>query len=200
MLMHKGIPGDIRWLIEAKVRLAGDSSNSFVSYMPGLGKISYEKKRRAKRLQVCHKCARWTYNKRYCSLEYSRESDSKRPYLPVYKKTGWEAYPRIIESVQTALDVKPEEDATRRLLIILIVKQNAKFVEAANTLDRVLAKRKIYLVNGGGSLGLMEYVSTVAHVSGSQVLGIIPIAIAKGNIVRKIVGEELRVPTMQDRI
>ena len=57
LLMHKDIPEDVRWIIEAKVRLAGESSNSFASYMPGLGKSSYSKRRRAKRLQVCHKCS-----------------------------------------------------------------------------------------------------------------------------------------------
>jgi Viral nucleic acid binding len=62
MLMHKGIPADIRWIIEAKVRFAGESSNGFVSHMPGTGKSSFAKKRRAKRLKVCHKCARWTCN------------------------------------------------------------------------------------------------------------------------------------------
>ncbi|XVE50481.1 hypothetical protein DITRI_Ditri01bG0165700 [Diplodiscus trichospermus] len=77
---------------------------------------------------------------------------------------------------------------------------NAKFVEAANNLGKVLAKRKIHLVYGGGSLGLMGCVSTTAHVGGSQVLGIIPKALAEGNFVGKIVGEELQVPTMQDRI
>ncbi|XVE86401.1 hypothetical protein DITRI_Ditri18aG0031900 [Diplodiscus trichospermus] len=46
----------------------------------------------------------------------------------------------------------------------------------------------------------MGCVSTSAHVGGSQVLGIIPTTIAEGNITRKIIGEELRVPTMQDRI
>ncbi|XVE52395.1 hypothetical protein DITRI_Ditri02bG0118900 [Diplodiscus trichospermus] len=46
----------------------------------------------------------------------------------------------------------------------------------------------------------MGCVSTTAHVGGSQVLGIIPIALAEGNFAGKIVGEELRVPTMQDRI
>ena len=70
MLMHKGIPSDIRWIIEAKVRLAGESTNSFVNYMPGMGKSSYAKKRRAKQLKVCHKCARWTCNKRCRSLGF----------------------------------------------------------------------------------------------------------------------------------
>ncbi|XVE77561.1 hypothetical protein DITRI_Ditri13aG0073200 [Diplodiscus trichospermus] len=78
--------------------------------------------------------------------------------------------------------------------------KNSKFVEAANNLGKVLAKRKIHLVYGGGSLGLMRCVSTAAHVGGSQVLGIIPTALAEGNFGGKTVGEELRVPTMQDRI
>ncbi|XVE53846.1 hypothetical protein DITRI_Ditri03aG0034500 [Diplodiscus trichospermus] len=78
--------------------------------------------------------------------------------------------------------------------------KNAKFVKAANNLGRVLAKRKIHLVYWGGSLGLMGCVSTTAHVRGSQVLGIIPTALAEGNFAGKTVGEELQVPTMQDRI
>ncbi|XVE60136.1 hypothetical protein DITRI_Ditri05aG0103100 [Diplodiscus trichospermus] len=78
--------------------------------------------------------------------------------------------------------------------------KNAKFVEAANNLGKVLAKQKIHLVYGGGSLGLMGCVSTAAHVGGSQVLGIIPTALPEGNFVGKTVGEELRVPTIQDMI
>ncbi|XVE54144.1 hypothetical protein DITRI_Ditri03aG0057300 [Diplodiscus trichospermus] len=78
--------------------------------------------------------------------------------------------------------------------------RNAKFVEATNNLGRVLAKRKIHLVYEGRSLGLMGCVSIAAYMGGSQVLGIIPIALAEGNFVGKTVGEELRVPTMQDRI
>ncbi|TXG48765.1 hypothetical protein EZV62_024640 [Acer yangbiense] len=60
MLMHKGIPVEFRWLIEAKVRLAGEFSD--------LGKSSYAKKRRAKRLHACYKCARTTCNTRCRSL------------------------------------------------------------------------------------------------------------------------------------
>ena len=46
--MHKGIPADIRWLIEAKVRITGEFSDALVSYMPGLGKSSYAKKEEQK--------------------------------------------------------------------------------------------------------------------------------------------------------
>ena len=55
-------------IIEAKVRLTGESPNSFVSHMPGVGKSSYAKKRRAKKLKVCHKCACWTCNQKCRSL------------------------------------------------------------------------------------------------------------------------------------
>lgn len=69
LLMLKNIPHDIRWVIEARVRLAGELSDSFISYMPGLGKSTYAKKRRAKQLGgVCYKCARWTCNTRCRSL------------------------------------------------------------------------------------------------------------------------------------
>jgi len=36
--------------------------------MPGTGKSTFAKKRRAKRLKVCHRCARWTCNATCCSL------------------------------------------------------------------------------------------------------------------------------------
>jgi len=62
LLMNHGIPKDIRWMIEIKVRLSGESSNSFISHMPRTGKSTFAKKRRAKRLKVCHRCARWTCN------------------------------------------------------------------------------------------------------------------------------------------
>jgi hypothetical protein len=60
LLMNHGILEDIRWLIEAKVRLSDESSNSFISYMSGTDKSTFAKKHLAKRLKVCHRCARWT--------------------------------------------------------------------------------------------------------------------------------------------
>ncbi|XP_061949593.1 uncharacterized protein LOC133673016, partial [Populus nigra] len=55
-------PRQKKVLERTKVRLSGKSSNSFISHMPGTGKSTFAKKRRAKRLKVCHKCARWTCN------------------------------------------------------------------------------------------------------------------------------------------
>ena len=59
LLMKHNIPADIRWLIEAKVRSAGELPPKFIAYMPGCGKGNYTRNRRARRLYVvCHKCAR----------------------------------------------------------------------------------------------------------------------------------------------
>ena len=52
----------------------------------------------------------------------------------------------------------------------------------------------------GGSLGLMGCVSIATFLGGSQVLGVIPKALAKGHIIGKIIGEELQVSTISDRM
>jgi len=75
-----------------------------------------------------------------------------------------------------------------------------EFLESANHLGQVLAERKIHLVYGGGSPGLMGCVSIAAFLGGSQVLGVVPKALAKGDIIGKIIGEELQVSTMSDRM
>jgi hypothetical protein len=75
-----------------------------------------------------------------------------------------------------------------------------EFLESANHLGQVLVERKIHLVYGGGSLGLMEGVSIAVFLGGSQVLGVIPKALDEGDIIGKIVGEELQVSTMYERL
>jgi len=75
-----------------------------------------------------------------------------------------------------------------------------EFLESANHLGQVLAKRKIHLMYGGGSLGLMKGVSIAAFLGGSQVLGVVPNALAKGDIIRKTIGEKLQVSTMSDQM
>ncbi|XVF37002.1 hypothetical protein REPUB_Repub19eG0107300 [Reevesia pubescens] len=78
--------------------------------------------------------------------------------------------------------------------------KDEEFVKIANNLGPVLAARKIHLVYGGGSLGLMDYVATVAHLGGSKVLGVIPRALAIGNTTGKTVGDEILVSCIHDRI
>jgi len=72
------------------------------------------------------------------------------------------------------------------------------FLESANYLGQVLAERKIHLVYRKSSLGLMGGVSIAVFLGGSQVLGIVPKALAKRDIIGKIIGEELQVSTMSD--
>jgi len=75
-----------------------------------------------------------------------------------------------------------------------------EFLESTNHLGQILAERKIHLVYGGGSLGLMGGVSIAAFLGGSQVLGVVLKALAKGDIIGKTIGEELQVFTMSDRL
>jgi len=60
-----------------------------------------------------------------------------------------------------------------------------EILESANHLGQILAERKIHLVYGGGSLGLIGSVSTAVFLGGSQVLGIVPKALAKGTSLEK---------------
>ncbi|KAL6519164.1 hypothetical protein OROGR_018484 [Orobanche gracilis] len=63
MLMRNGIPEDIRWLIEAQVRLSGEFSNSF-------------------RLGGCYKCARWTCDTRCKSVGFvSKNREDKITFI-----------------------------------------------------------------------------------------------------------------------
>ena len=75
-----------------------------------------------------------------------------------------------------------------------------EFLESTNHPGRVLAKRKIHLVYGGGNLGLMGGVSIAVFLGGSQVLGVVPKALANGDIIGKTIREDLQVPTMSDRL
>ncbi|XVF29501.1 hypothetical protein REPUB_Repub15cG0126400 [Reevesia pubescens] len=78
--------------------------------------------------------------------------------------------------------------------------KDEEFVNIANNLGRVLAEQKINLVYGGGSLGLMDCVATVAHLGGSKVLGVIPRALAIGNTAGKTIGDEILVSCIHERI
>jgi hypothetical protein len=73
-----------------------------------------------------------------------------------------------------------------------------EFLESTNHLGRVVAERKIHLVYGGGTLGLMAGVLIATFLGGSQVLGVVPKAFAKRDIIGKTIGEELQVSTMSD--
>ena len=57
------LPKDVSWIIKAKVHLVGKFNRSFVKYMLGIGRSSYSKKRRVKRMRAYHKCTRWICDK-----------------------------------------------------------------------------------------------------------------------------------------
>ena len=78
------------------------------------------------------------------------------------------------------------ESSSRRITNICVFygsgsEENPIFVDAAHELGRVMAQRKIHLVYGGGSLGLLGAVSKDVQEGGSQVFGIIPRTLAEAN-------------------
>jgi len=79
-------------------------------------------------------------------------------------------------------------------------RKEKEFLESSNHLDQVLAARKIHLVYGGGNLRLMGGVSIAVFLGGSQVLGVVLKALAKGDIIRKTIRKKLQVSTMFERL
>ncbi|KAI4317472.1 hypothetical protein L6164_025339 [Bauhinia variegata] len=73
------------------------------------------------------------------------------------------------------------------------------FSEAALDLGKELVERKMRLVYGGGSIGLMGKVSRTVFDGGCHVLGIIPAALVSVEISGHSVGEVLIVSDMHER-
>ncbi len=63
ILRNTCLPKDICRIIEANVRQEGEFPKSFPKRMLRMRRSSYSKKRRAKRMNVCYKCARWNCDK-----------------------------------------------------------------------------------------------------------------------------------------
>ncbi|TXG72882.1 hypothetical protein EZV62_001461 [Acer yangbiense] len=217
MLMHKGIPMELCWLIEAKVRLASEFSDSFIAYMPGLeDKIQFIKDGLSKELLdnifftlkthpsgYVHMAIfdLWTqfrkehvrYSLRNLTLkdhvcQFIRKLDGK-PILDPY---------RVFKPL---LDVKLEEDVSHNhnYLYICFFSKDVEFEEATKNLGKVLIEKRMHLVYGEGNLGLMGYMSKAAYESKSQVLGIIPKALATCDIIGDTVREVKIVSSMYER-
>ncbi|KAH7686467.1 Cytokinin riboside 5'-monophosphate phosphoribohydrolase LOG protein [Dioscorea alata] len=73
------------------------------------------------------------------------------------------------------------------------------FRDAALDLGRQLVKRRIDLVYGGGSVGLMGLVSQAVFDGGCHVLGVIPTALMPLEISGETVGEVKTVSDMHER-
>ncbi|PKA63624.1 putative cytokinin riboside 5'-monophosphate phosphoribohydrolase LOGL1 [Apostasia shenzhenica] len=75
----------------------------------------------------------------------------------------------------------------------------AVFSDAALDLGRELVKRRIDLVYGGGSVGLMGLISQTVYDGGCGVLGVIPTALMPIEISGQSIGEVKRVADMHER-
>jgi len=73
------------------------------------------------------------------------------------------------------------------------------FSDAAVELGKLLVKRKIDLVYGGGSVGLMGLISQAVYDGGCHVLGIIPRTLLPHEISGEGVGEVKTVADMHER-
>ncbi|XP_072966566.1 probable cytokinin riboside 5'-monophosphate phosphoribohydrolase LOGL1 [Typha angustifolia] len=73
------------------------------------------------------------------------------------------------------------------------------FSDAAFDLGHELVRRKIDLVYGGGSVGLMGLISQTVHDGGCHVLGVIPTALMPLEISGESVGEVKAVSDMHER-
>lgn len=77
--------------------------------------------------------------------------------------------------------------------------KKASYQEAAVELGKELVERRIDLVYGGGSVGLMGLVSQAVHDGGRHVLGIIPTSLMPREITGVTVGEVRAVSNMHQR-
>ncbi|QCD98104.1 cytokinin riboside 5'-monophosphate phosphoribohydrolase LOG7-like isoform X2 [Vigna unguiculata] len=73
------------------------------------------------------------------------------------------------------------------------------YQEAAVQLGKELVERRIDLVYGGGSVGLMGLVSQAVHDGGRHVLGVIPTSLMPREITGEPIGEVRAVSNMHQR-
>ncbi|KAK9225773.1 hypothetical protein WN943_010817 [Citrus x changshan-huyou] len=225
LLMRNNISADIRRLIKAKLRLAGELPPKFIAYMPGCGKGNYARKRRARRICVaCYKCARISCDKnpRYLGMVSDNREDKIQFIRNDLNKESLDDILLSLEThpsgyVQGAIlqlwSLFQKEHARYSLRNLTINDPNIcvlsgfnygkhkEFVEAAVDLGQSIAERKLHLVYGGGNRGLSKLVSEATFLRGSQVLGIIPRVLKPlGSLSDSPTGEELVVSGMQERI
>ncbi|KAJ6330552.1 CYTOKININ RIBOSIDE 5'-MONOPHOSPHATE PHOSPHORIBOHYDROLASE LOG, partial [Salix viminalis] len=77
--------------------------------------------------------------------------------------------------------------------------KKASYQEAAVELAKELVERRIDLVYGGGSVGLMGLVSQAVHDGGRHVLGVIPRSLMPIEVTGEPVGEVRAVSDMHQR-
>ncbi len=73
------------------------------------------------------------------------------------------------------------------------------YAETAGDLGRLLAERKLGLVNGGGNIGLMGVLSDAALAAGGKVIGVIPQALVDRELAHRRLTELRIVGSMHER-
>jgi len=73
------------------------------------------------------------------------------------------------------------------------------YAEAARTLGKILAARRIGLVYGGGNVGLMGTIADAVLEEGGEVIGVIPEALVGRELAHRAVTEVIVVRSMHDR-
>jgi uncharacterized protein (TIGR00730 family) len=74
-----------------------------------------------------------------------------------------------------------------------------EYVEAAEQLGRMLAKRRIGLVYGAGHVGLMGVLADAALAAGGEVIGVIPTSMVEAELAHRQITELIIVGTMHER-
>ncbi|KAL6556106.1 hypothetical protein OROGR_005394 [Orobanche gracilis] len=139
----------------ASVRLSGEFSNSF-KYMPGTGKSSFAKKRRAKRLGGCYKCARWTCDTRCKSMGFvSRNREDKIAFI----KDGL-SKEYMDHDIHQILDAHPSE------YVHLCGSKpigHIQYVDMAYQFVKELGKYRIDILYGGSNHRFLGYLLEAAE-------------------------------------
>lgn len=73
------------------------------------------------------------------------------------------------------------------------------FSEAARSMGKSLANRRVGLVYGGGNVGLMGAVADAALKEGGEVIGVIPEALVDRELAHRAVSELIVVRSMHER-
>ncbi|KAH9792897.1 hypothetical protein KPL71_004332 [Citrus sinensis] len=202
LLMRNNIPADIRWLIEAKVRLAGELPPKFIAYMPGCGMVSDNREDKIQFIK--DGLNKESLDDILLSLETHPNGYVKEAIIqlwPLFQKEhlryslGNLTINDPVCQFIRKLDGTPTPNRQFKNICVLsgfTYGKHKEFVDAAIDLGRSIVERKLHLVYGGGNRGLLKLVSEAAFIRGSQVLSIIPRVLKHlGSLSDSSTGEEL---------
>ncbi|XP_074588872.1 putative cytokinin riboside 5'-monophosphate phosphoribohydrolase LOG6 isoform X2 [Curcuma longa] len=121
--------------------------------------------------------------------------------------TSWSSrskYGRYNEAMEACQEKAPGTESVRRFQRICVFCGSRSgnrtcFSEAALDLGKKMVERKIDLVYGGGSVGLMGLISKTVSDGGCNVLGVIPPTIFPNELLGETIGEVRTVEDMHER-